>query len=314
MTETTKTPAIEKHEYYRDIMAEATTLVMLSSIRTEYSVDPVLIDVNREVLKVIYDLHESRIRELFTAQPGKAAPAYQAKQSASRVAKEHKQDDEVAFGIPVTAEIASEVFPDIEILTTNPTTNTNKKNATIPPSLTTDKVSETPREPTVTPDSDSPSDSWPNATHERTPKATPEKSGRKTREVREWSVTLSREIKLPIDGVQFSNNLFGVTLTAWTYAEAKDMMEEAFADFTSTTKFLTKDDVAKAHAQWVAEWKKIATPTPRNIPSATKAEYKNNLDRARAMILQLCEVFPEAKQFAQQFATLNPMVQENPIV
>jgi nitrous oxidase accessory protein NosD len=62
-------------------------------------------------------------------------------------------------------------------------------------------------------------------------------------------VTLSREVKLPIDGVQFSNNLFGITLTASTYEEAKAMIDEAFSDFTESTKLISKAHVDKAYVQ-----------------------------------------------------------------
>lgn len=63
------------------------------------------------------------------------------------------------------------------------------------------------------------------------------------------AVTLSREIKLPIDGVQFSNNLFGITLTAPTYEEAKAGIEEAFADYTKSTKLISIKEVNDAYTR-----------------------------------------------------------------
>jgi hypothetical protein len=69
-----------------------------------------------------------QLKALFTAPPGKAAPAYSQDNPnpvnivtpQQRVADAHAQDDAVVF---VTPAVANEVFPEIEIVTTNSTAN-----------------------------------------------------------------------------------------------------------------------------------------------------------------------------------------------
>lgn len=334
-------PSLERHSYYLEAITSSQTLPDLSSIRTEYTVDTVINDQQRGILKSRYEIREMQLKALYTAKPGQAAPAY-ALDPKERVAITHAQDDLVAFGEsvlpnvtsafgapdkePVTAEIADQVFPDVEIITTNSTPN---EIPTPPVEVPTTTTSTTPAPIAPVVDSIEPV-AWPIWQVEQSEETVPKKRTRASSKDREdgtgsgWtkgtsSVTLSREIKLPIDGVQFSNNLFGITLTAPTYEEAKAGIEEAFADYTERTKLISfktlGDEVAKAYTKWLAEWAaKVATPVQKEIAPAVKAVYKDNLERSRAMILQLCAAFPEAKTFAQEFAKLNPIIQEQPIV
>lgn len=119
-------PSLERHSYYLEAITSSQTLADLSSIRTEYTVDTVINDQQRGILKSRYEIREMQLKALYTAKPGQAAPAY-ALDPKERVAITHAQDDLVAFGTPdkepVTAEIADQVFPDVEIITTNSTPN-----------------------------------------------------------------------------------------------------------------------------------------------------------------------------------------------
>ena len=117
-------PSLEKHSYYLEIIVEATTLAELSAIRTEYTLDPVLTEGQKGVLKSRYEIREMQLKALFTAQPGVGAPAFTNKE---RVAVTHAQDDAVAFATPA---IADEVFPDIEITTVDTTTTNSTPNET----------------------------------------------------------------------------------------------------------------------------------------------------------------------------------------
>lgn len=335
-------PSLERHSYYLDAIVWAQTLADLSSIRTEYTVDPVLTEGQKGVLRSRYEIREMQLKALYTAQPGVGAPAYALKDSVSapeslshqeRVAVTHAQDDAVAFGTPdkepVTAKVVDEVFPDVEIVTVDTTNHTPNDMTPTPPSQVTPPVSNPTPIPSTPVSDPIQQTAWPVWLPEPSEEAVPKKRTRTASKDRDdgngtgWSkgvtaVTLSREIKLPIDGVQFSNNLFGITLTASTYEEAKAGIEEAFADFTNSTKLLSKDHVDKAYAQWLADWEsKAKVEDIKNklvIAPAVKAVYKDNLERSRAMILQLCAAFPEAKTFAQEFAKLNPIIQEQSIV
>ena len=256
----TKSNSLEKHQYYLDIIIESTTLPELSAIRTEYTLDPVLTEGQKGVLKSRYEIQEMKLKALYTASPWKSAPAYAMKDSAiapaERIAITHAQDDLTAFGssdIPkaVTPAIADEVFdaPDIEIVTVGITNPTPNETPTI----------EIPSEPIVQ-TSEPIIDSVKQVTWSVwSTKPKQEKVSKKNTGVA--TVTLTREIKLPIDGVQFSNNLFNVSLTASTYEEAKVAIEEAFTDFTQSTKLLSKDHIDKAYAQWLADGeKKVQKP------------------------------------------------------
>lgn len=318
---TTPSPALERHSYYLEAIVSAQTLADLSSIRTEYTVDTVLNDWQKGVLKSRYEIREMQLKALFTAQPGKAAPAYSL-DNKDRIAITHAQDDAKVFVTPV---VANEVFPDVEIITVDTTNSTaNDIPLTVPSQVIKTSSDSTPIPGSVVADSIK-QPAWPVWSVEQNEEAVPKKRTRVSNKDRDegagniwakWtsSVTLSREIKLPIDGIQFSNNLFGITLTAPTYEEAKTGIEEAFADYTNSTKLLSKDHVDKAYAQWLADGKAQAIPVQKEIAPAVKAVYKDNLERSRAMILQLCAAFPEAKTFAQEFAKLNPIIQEQSIV
>ena len=325
-------PSLERHSYYLEAIVWAQTLADLSSIRTEYTVDTVLNEWQKGELKSRYAIREMQLKALFTAQPGTAAPAF-ALDPKERVAITHAQDDAVAFGTPdkepVTAQVVDEVFPDVEIVTVDTTNHTPNDIPPTPPSQVTPPVSNPTPVPITQVTDPIKQTAWPVWLPEPSEEAVPKKRTRTASKDRDdgngstWSkgvtaVTLSREIKLPIDGVQFSNNLFGITLTAPTYEEAKAGIEEAFADFTNSTKLLSKDHVDKAYAQWLADWEsKAKVEDIKNklvIAPAVKAVYKDNLERSRAMILQLCAAFPEAKTFAQEFAKLNPIIQEQSIV
>lgn len=345
---TTPSPALERHSYYLEAIVSAQTLADLSSIRTEYTVDTVLNDWQKGVLKSRYEIREMQLKAMFTAPPGKAAHAYSL-DNKERIAITHAQDDAKAFTTPVTPAVANEVFPDqgessgssktfpaIEILTTNDspvtvdTTNSTPNDIHPTPSVEVPQIANIIAPAfvaPVTPAIEQPT--WSVWQVEPSEETVPKKRTRSPNKDRDegagspwakWtsSVTLSREIKLPIDGVQFSNNLFGITLTASTYEEAKAGIDEAFADFTNSTKLLSKDHVDKAYAQWLADWEsKAKVEGIKNklvIAPAVKAVYKDNLERSRAMILQLCAAFPEAKTFAQEFAKLNPIIQEQSIV
>lgn len=322
-------PSLERHSYYLEAITSSQTLADLSSIRTEYTVDTVINDQQKGILKSRYEIREMQLKALYTAKPGQAAPAY-ALDPAERVAITHAQDDAQAFSAPVTAQVVNEVFPDVEIITVDTTNSTPND---IPPTTS----SEVPQIANIiapafvapiTPAIEQPT--WPVWQAEQNEETVPKKRPRSPNKDRDegagntwakWtsSVTLSREIKLPIDGIQFSNNLFGITLTAPTYEEAKAGIEEAFADYTERTKLISAktlgDEVAKAYTKWLTEWAaKVATPVQKEIAPAVKAVYKDNLERSRSMILQLCAEFPEAKTFAQEFAKLNPIIQEQSIV
>lgn len=322
-------PALERHSYYLEAIVWAQTLADLSSIRTEYTVDTVLNDWQKGVLKSRYEIREMQLKALYTAQPGLAAPAF-ALDPKERVSITHAQDDAVAFKEPITAQVADEVFPDIEITTVDTTNPTANNIPPTPPSQVTPPVSNPTPTPIVPVSGPLQQTAWPVWLPEPSEESTPKKRTRTASKDRDdgngstWSkgvtaVTLSREIKLPIDGVQFSNNLFGITLTASTYEEAKAGIEDAFADYTERTKLISfkmlGDEVAKAYTKGLAEWaSKVTTPVQKEIAPPVKAVYKDNLERSRAMILQLCAAFPEAKTFAQEFAKLNPIIQEQSIV
>jgi len=314
MTEKVKSPAMEKHEYYRDLMKAAKTPVELSAIRTEYTVDTVVSDQSKSVLKSIYEMEEMRIKVSFTALPWQAAPYYAQKSDTDRVAESHAQDDKVAFKELITTEVVNTIFPEIEIITTN----TNESITSNDPVTIPDTISETTSVTKVTANipSEQPSGPMPPVTEPVW--QNPVKRTRKSKEVIEWgvtSVTLSREIKLPIDGVQFSNNLFGITLTASTYEEARSLIEEAFADYTNSTKLLSKDHVDKAYAQWLADGKKVApVPIPPMLKPATKVQYTTNEERAREMIKQMANSSPAALEFAKAFTAINPMLPTNNLV
>lgn len=318
-------PSLERHSYYLEAITSSQTLADLSSIRTEYTVDTVINDQQKGILKSRYEIREMQLKALYVAKPGQAAPAY-ALDPKERVAITHAQDDAQAFGTaPVTPAMVDEVFAPVEIVTVDTTNSTPND---IHPTTSTEvpQIANIIAPAFVAPVTPAiKQTAWPVWLPEPSEEAVPKKRTRTASKDREdgngstWSkgvtaVTLSREIKLPIDGVQFSNNLFGITLTASTYEEAKAGIEEAFADYTNSTKLLSKDHVDKAYAQWLADGKAQAVPVQKEIAPAVKAVYKDNLERSRAMILQLCAVFPEAKTFAQEFAKLNPIIQEQSIV
>lgn len=115
-------PSLERHSYYLEAVTSAQTLADLSSIRTEYTVDTIINDQQRGILKSRYEIREMQLKALYTAKPGQAAPAY-ALDPKERVAITHAQDDAQAFKEIVTPAIAEQVFPDVEIITTNSTPN-----------------------------------------------------------------------------------------------------------------------------------------------------------------------------------------------
>lgn len=331
-------PALERHSYYLEAIVSAQTLADLSSIRTEYTVDTVLNDGQKWILKSRYEIREMQLKALFTAPPGKAAPAYSQDNPnpvsivtpQQRVAASHAQDDAVTFGAPlpsatefVTPAVANEVFPEIEIVTTNSTANDT-------PLTTTSQVVKTSSDSTPTPSipvtENLQPTSWLIWSTEQKQEDIPKKRTRSSSKDRDegtggvWTkgtmqVTLSREVKLPIDGVQFSNNLFGITLTASTYEEAKALIEEAFADFTESTKLISKAHVDKAYAQWLEDGKKsVPAPVAPVLKPATKVTYTTNEERARAMINQMANSSPAALEFAKAFTALNPMLPTNNLV
>lgn len=338
---TTTSPSLERHSYYLEAITSSQTLADLSSIRTEYTVDTVLNDWQKGVLKSRYEIREMQLKALYTAKPGQAAPAY-ALDPKERVAITHAQDDLVAFGesvlpnvtsafgtAPVTPAMVDEVFAPVEIVTVDTTNSTpndiHPTTSTEVPQIT--NIIAPAFVAPVTPAIEQPT--WSVWQVEPSEETVPKKRTRSSNKDREdgtgsgwakWtsSVTLSREIKLPIDGVQFSNNLFGITLTAPTYEEAKAGIEEAFADYTKSTKLISikevNDAYTRGHAAWISEAIKVQQEVKKEIAPAVKAVYKDNLERSRAMILQLCAAFPEAKTFAQEFAKLNPIIQEQSIV
>ena len=137
-------PSLERHSYYLEAITSSQTLADLSSIRTEYTVDTVINDSQRGILKSRYEIREMQLEALYTAKPGQAAPAY-ALDPAERVAITHAQDDAVAFGTPdkepVTAKVVDEVFPDVEIVTVDTTNHTPNDMTPTPPSQVTPPVS-----------------------------------------------------------------------------------------------------------------------------------------------------------------------------
>lgn len=304
----TKSPKLERYEYFRDIIKEATTPAELNSIRVEYTRDTILEESAIKTLNELYDIYIVPLKNKFTAEPGRAAPAFANK--VKDLKEQYKEIDKEQF---VTPAVADEVFDWPVEVSLNPTPNV---------------IPTTPVESTPAPDKDLVKDIEPNnqvvepiawPVWQDTPKETvvKPKSKRSKWDDTATTVTLSREIKLPINGVQFSNNLFGLSLTASSYEEGKAMMDEAFKDFIKDSDLIPRSHVTDAYNKWLEEGKKLvppAQPVAKVLPSAKKAEYRDNLTRARAMINQLCEVFPEAKQFAQQFASINPIVPEQTII
>lgn len=317
----TASPSLEKHSYYLEIIVEATTLAELSAIRTEYTLDPVLTEGQKGVLKSRYEIREMQLKALYTAQPGVWAPAFT---NQERVAVTHAQDDAVAFWTaPVTPAIADEVFAPVEIITVNSTANDIP--LTVPSQIVKTSSDTTPA-PVIPVTKKIEPVAWPVWLPEPSEEAVPKKRTKTASKDREdgtgctwtkWtmSVTLSREVKLPIDGVQFSNNLFGITLTASTYEEAKTLIDEAFADFTESTKLISKAHVDKAYAQWLEDGKKVVpVPVPPMLKPASKVAYTTNEERAREMIKQMANSSPAALEFAKAFTVLNPMLPTNNLV
>lgn len=332
-------PSLERHSYYLEAITSSQTLADLSSIRTEYTVDTVINDQQRGILKSRYEIREMQLKALYVAKPGQAAPAY-ALDPKERVAITHAQDDLVAFGesvlpnvtsafwtAPVTPAMVDEVFAPVEIVTvdtTNSTTNDIPLTTPVEVPQTSIDNTNAPIVPVAESIERPLGPVWSTEQNEETVPKKRTRTSSKDREAgdgTQWSkgvtaVTLSREIKLPIDGVQFSNNLFGITLTAPTYEEAKAGIEEAFADYTERTKLISfktlGDEVAKAYTKWLAEWAaKVATPVWK---PATKVSYTTNEERAKLMINQMANSSPAALEFAKAFSALNPLLPTNNIV
>lgn len=117
-------PSLERHSYYLEAITSSQTLADLSSIRTEYTVDTVINDQQKGILKSRYEIREMQLKALYVAKPGQAAPAY-ALDPKERVAITHAQDDAQAFGTaPVTPAMVDEVFAPVEIVTVDTTNST----------------------------------------------------------------------------------------------------------------------------------------------------------------------------------------------
>ena len=116
---TMPSPSLERHSYYLEAVTSAQTLADLSSIRTEYTVDTIINDQQKGILKSRYEIREMQLKALYTAKPGQAAPAYSLDPK-ERVAITHAQDDAIAFATPAMVD---EVFAPVEIITTNSTPN-----------------------------------------------------------------------------------------------------------------------------------------------------------------------------------------------
>lgn len=168
-------------------------------------------------------------------------------------------------------------------LWTPPTSTTN---------VVTDQTTPTPVEAVVT-----------TASTEEEPKT----RKRRTKEemITEWaprsnkSYTLHRVVKVPIDGVQFSNNECGASVTSDNLEDAKAELTSIMEDFLSSSNLIFKVTsdarVKDAYAKWLAEWKavveKVVTapvqfePTPSTQPLLTEDNKKDLLRYARLKTL-----------------------------
>ena len=131
------------------------------------------------------------------------------------------------------------------------------------------------------------------------------------------SITLHRTIKLPIEWVQFSNNEFGVSVTAGTAEEATEQLTTLLDKFmnesglTLTSKVKTLEEIA------FKNWQASAKQTPVQVP-VEKIVYKRSPEdelelkryaRVQEFMTLLSKdttILPVMKAIKAQFEASNP--------
>lgn len=203
----------------------------------------------------------------------------------AQIQEEYKEVDEEQFkdAGPEEVDLTEwEIGIGVGSLWTPPTSTTN---------VVTDQTTPTPVEAVVT-----------TASTEEEPKT----RKRRTKEemITEWaprsnkSYTLHRVVKVPIDGVQFSNNECGASVTSDNLEDAKAELTSIMEDFLSSSNLIFKVTsdarVKDAYAKWLAEWKAVvekvvtapvqfeSTPT---LPTLTEDNKKDLLRYARLKTL-----------------------------
>ncbi len=350
MTTSPNKPALDARSKYIDLMKDCNNLVELSAVRTEYTVDSLMDDLAKGVLKSRYDIEAMRISNKFKQNSSWNSTWVDV--NVARVAESHAQDDNHNFATP---EIANQVFDTptppapIEIITTNsnpnPTTNENPNQSTISNSKPIDIQSSNNGDTTDSIKLDSSDNNIPSinsnvatmisststgevewaerqTSTERTRVPRKTKAAPWSEPTNSWrSYRIVRRINTPIKWIDYSNNDWTVEVTAPTLEDAQEqigvMIEQAIQSYELFTKDRYDSAVKKAYVEW-EEHGKANAPKPQQqatvIQAPTKVQYSTNDERLKQMLTQVMNSIPWAKGFMEQFSALNPKIPTNQII
>jgi len=144
-------------------------------------------------------------------------------------------------------------------------------------------------------------------------KRTSKESPVQTVQVGGW-VTIHREVKCPIEGIEYSGNLFGMDVTAPTYEEAKAILDAGFESFLADSGLVRRTQVTElekiSYNKGIAEGKKMTPPAP----AITKRSDADDLelrryDRVKLFMQELAKdarIAPIMAEIRDKFAVTNP--------
>jgi hypothetical protein len=130
------------------------------------------------------------------------------------------------------------------------------------------------------------------------------------------SVTLHREVKCPIEWIDYSGNAFGMDVTAGSYDEAKAIIDTEFEAFLSDSWLVRSSKVEQlekvAYNRGLEAGKKLATPAP--APVVQKRSDADDLELRRYARVQLFmqelakdpRIAPVLVEIRDKFAITNP--------